>query len=216
MIISIVIIILLMFGIIIGAKRGFTYQLIKMLGIFLVLTLSFLLKNKLALLFLNHFNFIEIDPAISILFYRGISFIILFFIFRLVLKLILKLSKNFEKVLNATIILGIPSKILGAILGFIEYYIYIFIILVILSIPIFKLDLKNSFVARFMLNKTPLLSSNNNVELIDELSLELNKGDEFSETEMVDILVKHKVIKEEDADNFIKENYNNKEVEYDS
>ena len=58
MIISIVIIILLMFGIIIGAKRGFTYQLIKMLGIFLVLTLSFLLKNKLALLFLNHFNFI--------------------------------------------------------------------------------------------------------------------------------------------------------------
>ena len=215
MIISIVIIILLMFGIIIGAKRGFTYQLIKMLGIFLVLTLSFLLKNKLALLFLNHFNFIEIDPAISILFYIGISFIILFFIFRLVLKLILKLSKNFEKVLNATIILGIPSKILGAILGFIEYYIYIFIILVILSIPIFKLDLKNSFVANFMLNKTPLLSSNNNVELIDELSLEFNK-DVVKEEDIVDILVKHKVIKEEDADNFIKENYNNKEVEYDS
>ena len=215
MIISIVIIILLMFGIIIGAKRGFTYQLIKMLGIFLVLTLSFLLKNKLALLFLNHFNFIDLDSAISILFYRGISFIILFFIFRLVLKLILKLSKNFEKVLNATIILGIPSKILGAILGFIEYYIYIFIILVILSIPIFKLDLKNSFVARFMLNKTPLLSSNNNVELIDELSLEFNK-DVVKEEDIVDILVKHKVIKEEDADNFIKENYNNKEVEYDS
>ena len=215
MIISIVIIILLIFGIIIGAKRGFTYQLIKMLGIFLVLTLSFLLKNKLALLFLNHFNFIDLDSAISILFYRGISFIILFFIFRLVLKLILKLSKNFEKVLNATIILGIPSKILGAILGFIEYYIYIFIILVILSIPIFKLDLKNSFVARFMLNKTPLLSSNNNVELIDELSLEFNK-DVVKEEDIVDILVKHKVIKEEDADNFIKENYNNKEVEYDS
>ena len=39
-----------MFGIIIGAKRGFTYQLIKMLGIFLVLTLSFLLKNKLIVL----------------------------------------------------------------------------------------------------------------------------------------------------------------------
>lgn len=216
MIISIVIIILLIFGIIIGAKRGFTYQLIKMLGIFLVLTISFLLKNKLALLFLNRFNFIEIDPAISILFYRGISFIILFFIFRLVLKLILKLSKNFEKVLNATIILGIPSKILGAILGFIEYYIYIFIILVILSIPIFKLDLKNSFVADFMLNKTPFISSNNSVSLIEELDIEFNKGDEFSETEMVDILVKYKVIKEEDADNFIKENYNNKEVEYDS
>ena len=215
MIISIVIIILLMFGIIIGAKRGFTYQLIKMLGIFLVLTLSFLLKNKLSLFFLNHFNFIDLDPAISILFYRGISFIILFFIFRLVLKLILKLSKNFEKILNATIILGIPSKILGAILGFIEYYIYIFIILVILSIPIFKLDLKNSFVANFMLNKTPLLSSNNNVELIDELSLEFNK-DVVKEEDIVDILVKHKVIKEEDADNFIKENYNNKEVEYDS
>ena len=129
--------------------------------------------------------------------------------------MILKLSKNFEKVLNATIILGIPSKILGAILGFIEYYIYIFIILVILSIPIFKLDLKNSFVARFMLNKTPLLSSNNNVELIDELSLEFNK-DVVKEEDIVDILVKHKVIKEEDADNFIKENYNNKEVEYDS
>ena len=56
-----------------------------------------------------------------------------------------------------------------------------------------------------MLNKTPLLSSNNNVELIDELSLEFNK-DVVKEEDIVDILVKHKVIKEEDADNFIKEN----------
>lgn len=216
MIISIVIIILLIFGIIIGAKRGFTYQLIKMLGVFLVLFLSLLLKNKLALLFLYKFDFIEIDPAISILLYRGISFIILFFIFRLLLRLILKLSKNFEKILNATIILGIPSKILGAILGFIEYYIYIFILLVILSIPVFKLDLKDSSVADFILNKTPFISSNDNVSLINELALEFNKGDELSETEMVDILVKYKVIKEEDVDNFMKENYNNKEVEYDS
>lgn len=216
MIISIVIIILLMFGIIIGAKRGFTYQLIKMLGIFVVLFLSLLLKNKLALLFLNYFDFIDLDPAISILFYRGISFIILFLVFRLLLRLILKLSKNFEKILNATIILGIPSKILGAILGFIEYYIYIYILLVILSIPIFKLDLKNSAVANFMINKTPLISSNSNIALIEELAVEFNKGDNASSEEMVDILVKYKVIKEEDADNFIKENYNNKEVEYDS
>lgn len=216
MIISIVIIILLIFGIIIGAKRGFTYQLIKMLGIFLVLFLSLLLKNKLALFLLNHFDFIEIDPAISILLYRGISFIILFFIFRLLLRLILKLSKNFEKILNATIILGIPSKILGAILGFIEYYIYIFIILVILNIPIFKLDFKDSSVANFILNKTPFISSNSNVTLIEELAVEFNKGNNASSDKMVDILVKYNVIDKTDADNFIKEKYNNKEVEYDS
>ena len=207
MVISFIIIILLLFGILLGAKRGFTYQLIKMLGTFLILFLSVLFKNKLALFFLYHFNFINLNSSVSIIIYRALSFIILFLLFRIILKIILKLSHNFEKLLNKTIILGIPSKILGGILGFIEYYIYIFILLMILSIPIFKIDIKSSNVACFMLN-TPVISSKNDITLFDDLNIELNK-DYPDEDKITKILIKHKIISKKDANDFINNNYNN-------
>ena len=116
-------------GVIVGAKRGFTYQLIKMISTILVVLLALLLKDFVANIFIDHFNFIDIDPAISIIFYRGIAFIILCFIFKMIFRILLKTSKKLENLLNKTIILGIPSKILGGVLGFIEYYIYAVIIL---------------------------------------------------------------------------------------
>ena len=158
MVLSIIIIMFLALGVIIGAKRGVIYQLVKMVSAIVVVVLSLLLKNFVAHIFLNHFNFIDLDPSLSIILYRGIAFIILCFIFRILIRLLLKLSKRFEKLLDKTIILGIPSRILGGLLGFIEYYIYTVIILAILSIPIFEINTLDSGVARFILNKVPRIS----------------------------------------------------------
>lgn len=194
MILSIIIVMFILMGVIVGIKRGFTYQLIKMLSTFVVFIFALLLKNKVALIFVKYFNFLDIDKSLSIIFYRGISFILLCFILKMIIRLLLKISRNFEKLLNATIILGIPSKILGGILGFIEYYIYVFIILLILSIPVFNINVKSSSVARTILTDTPALSKKVDISLFNELQDEYNKKDNASDEEYIKILKRHGII----------------------
>ena len=211
MVVSLVIVILLIFGFLLGFKRGFTYQLIKMLGVFIVLFLSITLKDELGLFLLNNFDVFNLNSSISIIIYQSISFIILFFIFNLILRIILKISASFEKLLKATIILGIPSKILGGILGFIEYYIYVFLVLIIVSLPIFNLDIKSG-VANFMLNKTPIISKSG-IDILDDVKDEYKKDEEINEQEIIDILIKNEIISKKDVYKLIKDGkINNVEV----
>lgn len=194
MILSIIIIMFILMGVIVGAKRGFTYQLIKMISTILVVLLALLLKDFVANIFIDHFNFIDIDPAISIIFYRGIAFIILCFIFKMIFRILLKTSKKLENLLNKTIILGIPSKILGGVLGFIEYYIYAVIILSILSIPIFKINVVDSKVARSILNSVPKVYKLD-TSLFAELQEISNNCDGICEEEYKEVLKSHGIIK---------------------
>ena len=205
MIISIVILILLGFGVLLGIKRGFTYQLIKMIGIFLILILAYLLQDGCANIFLKYFNFISLDKSISIIFYRMISFIILCFILRMLLQILLKISKTFENILKATIILGIPSKILGGILGFIEYYIYIFVILLILDMPFVPFDINESKIASSMIKSTPIVSNKLDISIIQDLKDVINKEDAKKE-DYLDVLVRHKTISEKDALRILEKN----------
>ena len=204
MIISIVILILLSFGVLLGIKRGFTYQLIKMVGIFLILILSYLLKDLIAEIFIKYFDFIKIDKSISIIFYRMLSFIILCFIFRLILQLLLRISKTFENILKATVILSIPSKILGGILGFIEYYIYIFIILLVLNLPFMPIDIGKSKIASSMINGTPLMSENLDMTLFEDLKEVVDsKG---NTEDYLEVLIKHGIINRKESMKILEKN----------
>ena len=195
MILSIIIIMFILLGTIVGVKRGFLYQLIKMLSNIIVFVVAILLKNSVADILINNFDIINIDKSISIIFYRAISFILICFILKLVILLVLKITRVLEKVLEATIVLAIPSKILGGILGFIEYYIYAFIILLVLSIPVFNIDVYKSDVAKFILKETPLVSKNVDISLFEDLKFEYDKGEYANESEYIKILKKHGVIK---------------------
>ena len=195
MVLSIIIIMFILLGTVVGIKRGFLYQLIKMLSNIIVFVVAILLKNPVADILINNFDIINIDKSISIIFYRAISFILICFILKLVILLVLKITRVLEKVLEATIVLAIPSKILGGILGFIEYYIYAFIILLVLSIPVFNIDVYKSDVAKFILKETPLVSKNVDISLFEDLKFEYDKGDIASEEEYIKILKKHGVIK---------------------
>ena len=204
MIISIVILIFLSFGVLLGIKRGFTYQLIKMLGILVVLILSYLLKDIVASIFIEYFDFIKIDTSISIIFYRMLSFILLCFIFRLILQLLLKVSKVFENILKATVILSIPSKILGGILGFVEYYIYIFIILLILNLPFMPIDINESKIASSMINKTPLMSTKLDTSLFKDLKEVVDSNG--STEDYLKVLLKHRLISKKEAMKILEKN----------
>lgn len=197
MILSLIILIFIAMGVIVGAKRGFTYQLIKMIGTILIIIIAYLFKDMFANFLADNFNFINLDKDISIIIYKFISFTLLFMILKFFLIILLKVSKVFEHILNATIILGIPSKILGGILGFIEYYIYAFIILLILCLPIFKIDINKSKVATYILKDTPVISNKLNGSLITDLK-EIFNNTNIKESDYKEILEKYKIINKKD------------------
>ena len=184
-IIDIGIILFILSGAIIGLKRGFTKQLVSSIGFILIVILSFILKNPVSIFFYEHLPFF---------------------------KFLLLATSIFEKVLKATIILGIPSKILGAILGFIQYFILAFIILYVLNFPTFNI-LDDSKLKDPILKHTPILSSfaHDTVSVIDEFKgiKEKYKNEsnakEFNR-ETLDLFLKYDIVKCDSIDLLIDKN----------
>ena len=165
-IIDIGIVIILLFGAVIGFKRGFTRQLVSSVGFILIVILAFNLRTPVSEFLFKNLPFFKFSgllkgaSVLNIVLYEFIAFVIVLGILSIVLKVVLFATKIFETILNMTIILGIPSKILGAIVGVIEYYIIVFIILYVLTLPLFNLSFVNESKYRNkIINNTPILSS---------------------------------------------------------
>ncbi len=216
-IVGIIILIFLAFGALLGFKRGFTRELVSLVGIFLILVLSFILKNPISVFLYNNLPFFSFGgifkdiTVLNILMYEVIAFFIVFFVLTIIFRLLLMLTKVFEKFLTLTIILGIPSKILGAILGVLQYLIYTFIILYILSLPTFNLSIVNkSKTANTILNKTPILNKvcddtldtfNEIMKLKDEYKT-TNNMDEFNQRALI-VMIEKGIITKENAQKLI-------------
>lgn len=216
-IVDIVILILLAFGALLGFKRGFTRELVSLVGIFVILILSFILKNPISVFLYNNFPFFSFVgifkdvTVLNILLYEVVAFFAVFFVLTIIFRLLLIVTKIFEKFLTMTIILGIPSKILGAILGVIQNIIYIFIVMYILSLPTFNFDLvKESKVGNTILDKTPVLhqvcdktlSVFNEIADLKEEYKNTSNVNEFNQ-KALDSMIKNGVITKENAQNLI-------------
>ena len=160
-----IIIFILSFGIL-GSKRGFFKQTVTTVGSILVFVLAYYFKDGVAnfLTFnLPFFNFkgeILGLTSLNIIMYQLIAFLLMVLIFSGILAVIIKITGIFEKILRLTIVLGIPSKILGFILGLVEGYVITYIILFILMLPILKVDIiDNSSFARPILKSSPVISN---------------------------------------------------------
>ena len=214
---DIAILIFLAFGALLGFKRGFTRQLVCLIGIFAILVLSYILKNPISVILYNNLPFFNLGgvfkdtTVINILIYEALAFLIVFFILTVIFKILLTITKIFEKILTFTIILGIPSKILGALLGIVQNIIYVFIVLYILHLPTFNIGIVNdSKVGNEILNNTPILTTVCNKTLnvfnkIVELSKEYentNNMKQFNQ-EALDIMIENNVITRENAQKLI-------------
>ena len=216
-VVDIVILIFLAFGAVLGFKRGFTHQLVSLVGIFAIIVLSYLLKNPVSVFLYNNLPFINFGgifkdiSVINILVYEIIAFFVIFVLLTLVFKILLKVTKVFEKILKWTIILGIPSKILGAVLGIVQNLIYVFVILYILNLPTVNVNIiENSKVANTILNKTPILTSICDKTLVvfnevSTLSKEYENTDNVTEfnQKALNIMIENVVITKENAQNLI-------------
>ena len=118
-----------------------------------------------------------------------------------------------EKILKATVILSIPSKLLGIVVGVFEMYVYLFLILVIVSLPIFDSSfLKDSKMNNFILNNTPVLSGVSE-EIIDIygdvyniIDNRKNKTNEQLNEEILKVLIDKKVVTKESAKKLVDKN----------
>lgn len=216
-VVDIVILMFLAFGALLGFKRGFTHQLVSLVGIFAIIILSYLLKNPVSVFLYNNLPFINFGgifkdiSVINILVYEIIAFFIIFVLLTLVFKILLKVTKIFEKILKWTIILGIPSKILGAVLGIAQNLIYVFVVLYILNLPTVNVNIiEDSKVANTILNKTPILTNICDKTLIvfnevSALSKEYENTDNVTEfnQKALNIMIDNGVITKENAQNLI-------------
>lgn len=209
-IVDIIIILVILLSGIVGFKRGFTKELVCFLGVFVVIILGFILKDPVAEILYDNLPIFKINGlySLSIYFYVVIAFILVTSVLLLIFKLLIVLTSLFEKLLNHTIILGIPSKILGFIIGLIEGVVWTFIILYVLNLPIFNIkDIKESTLKKAVLDDTPILSNINNdiVDSLKEISeIKDKKTRKEKEKETLDIMIKYHIIDETTAESLIK------------
>ena len=216
---DIVILIILAFGAIVGFKEGVIKKLTDFVGMFVIVILSFYLKNNLSVImyenlpFFNFWGFIKGVDVINILFYELLAFMIVFMALCFVYKVILMVSGLIEKILKATIILSIPSKLLGIVVGVIEAYVYTFIALVILTLPIFNIPyVRESKMVNFILNETPILSpiSEEMIDIYGDvyeiLDNKNNKTNEQLNDEILRLLIDKDVVTRESARKLVDRN----------
>lgn len=199
----------LILGAVVGFNEGFTKSLLSLVSYVLIFFIAFILKNPVSeflmmnLPFFDFYGYIKGVSVLNIAVYEVIAFGAVFAVLLIVFKVLQLFTTVFEHILALTIILGVPSKILGTILGIIKNYILVFALLFVLSLPNFS-DIKfinDSSFRKPILENTPILSSftSNTMEVFDEFTALKQKyrttknSTEFN-LETLDLFLKYGII----------------------
>ena len=192
-----------------GFRKGAIKEAVSLVGIVAVFVIAFLLKGVLGNLlckFLPFFDFagnLEGVTVLNILLYQLVAFIIIYSLLFSIYVIVVKISSGIQKLVNMTIVLWIPSKIIGALIAFVTGYIVIFAVLLVLLIPLKDSNLfKDSKVANYIVYDSPILSSSsesisNSINEIYDLSAELSRGKidkNEANLQTMDILLKYKIV----------------------
>ena len=208
-ILDVAIILILIMSAIVGFKRGAIKEIVSLVGIIIVFIVAFSLKGVLGNVlckWLPFFNFagnLEGVTVLNILLYQLIAFLIIYSLLFSVYMIVMKISGVVQKLVHMTVILWLPSKIIGAVVAFITGYVMVFVVLLALLIPLKDTDMfKESKFANYVVYDTPILagSAENISRSINEvytLGEELSKGDiskNEANLETMDILLKYKIV----------------------
>ncbi len=186
-IVDIVIMAILISFAIIGFKRGVFQSLTAFVGFVAVICIAYWLKNYLGDFFVmnlpfTNYTFIPGDSVVlNIITYQSLAFLIMLVILGVIYKILLITTGFFEKILRVTVILGIPSKILGLIVGILEGYVIVYLLLFFISQPYLQFGLlDNSKYAKVILKDTPVLSNvaEDTFTIISEIDETLKNNDE--------------------------------------
>lgn len=203
-VIDVIIVFVLAFGAVLGFKKGAIRTGVSFVGLVIAIILASVLRHPVSDFMLEHLPFFSFDgkfagiTALNILLYELLAFVIVFAILLIGVGLLRFVSDTIEKALDFTIVLGIPSKVLGIVVGFVETYIYVFIILYILALPMFNIGIVNdSKLTDKILNNTPILTKNVGTSLdafqdVYDLKDKYNNKDEYNR-EAINVLLKYNI-----------------------
>ena len=164
-------------GGIVGWKRGVIKEAVSAVGIVLITVLSFIFKNPLSVILYENLPFFKFGgifkgvTVLNIALYELVAFLIVFSVLMILWRIVVFASSIVQKVIDMTIILGLPSKILGFLIGLVEYYLISFVVIYILVLPIFSIkEVVDSKYANVILEKTPIVSNSfgGKMEFLDE------------------------------------------------
>lgn len=174
---DLVIFIFLIFGFLVGLKRGLILQVIHLAGFIISFVVAYIYYDQLAprlTLWIPYPSFGS-DSSLELIldngnieesYYRAIAFVVIFFAVKILLQIIGSML-DFVAHLPLIKTLNIWA---GGLLGFIENYLIIFIVLYIaalLPIEMIQGHLGNSFLANMMVEHTPYFSEKINDLWID-------------------------------------------------
>ena len=204
-IVDIIVILFLIASGVVGWKRGFFKELVMVVGTILVFYFAYKLKNSLGeflLLRLPIFDFPNLFKGaivLNVLVYQLLSFVIILAILLIVYNIVLSITGLFEKLLKITVILAIPSKILGFILGVLEGYVISFVILFFLSQPAFSFDLfMDSKFSNTILSSSPVLTNitQDTVDLVNDIyELKDETNPDILNTKILDMMLDKGIVK---------------------
>lgn len=196
--IDIILIIVILFCGILGFKRGVFKEIVLLVGIILVFIVSYKLKNYFGDFLLLNFPFFKMPKGIetlNILLYQALAFVIICALLYTVYELIVSITGIFEKILRFTIVLGIPSKILGFFAGIIKGYVFVYVVMFFLAqtnLPF----VNDSNYGNIIITKTPILNkiTSSSLELINEVK-EVIKIEDRNEVNLrvVDLILDKKI-----------------------
>ena len=159
-----ILILFLLLGAVLGFKKGAIKSLVALIGTIVVVVVAYYLKNPVAELLFDYCPFLKFGGAwtglvtLNILLYEAIAYLLVFVLLSSILSLLIKVSGILETILKMTIILGIPSKIIGAVLGFLEALVFSFIVLfILLQFNVTSKMVSDSTLARSIIDKTPII-----------------------------------------------------------
>ena len=206
-IVDIIIIIFILVSGVVGFKRGVFKELVICVGTILVFYLAYQFKDPIGeflLLKLPMFDFPNLFKGaitLNILVYQLLAFIVVLAILLIIFNLVVSITGLFEKLLRITIVLGIPSKILGFLVGLIEGYVIAFVILFFLTQPAFSFDhFINSKYANVILTSSPVLTNitNDTVELMQDIyDLKDEEDTNVLNSKILDMMLDKKMVKYE-------------------
>ena len=218
-IVDVIILLIILLGGVIGFKEGVIKKLTSIVGLVLIAIISFSLKNYLSVIFYENLPFFDFWGAfkgiqvLNIVFYEMLAFLIIASVLTVIYQIILGISGLVEKVLKATIILSIPSKILGFFAGLVENYIWVYLFLFVFTLPVFNItQIRESKFATNILDKTPILSkyTSKTLDIYNDLYAIIdnkqNKSNKQVNEEAMDLMLKYEIITPKSAHKLVDRN----------
>lgn len=210
-ILDITIVLLLILSIITGYKKGVFKEIVLFVGTIIVYIISFLLKNKIGMLLCSLLPFFDFNgiPALNILIYQLVGFAIIAVLLFGVLSFVLKVTGILQKAADMSIVLSLPTRLLGALFGLINGYIVLFFVLLVISLP-FRNNaiIVGSNLNNKILSNTPVLTST--FDGVDDIILkvcDLKVGKKSRNTiniELLDMYLDYNVVSKDELTTIVK------------